>query len=151
MSIVYVIESVDGAPLYVGSSFGRYDNRISQHKTGAKKSPMALYQHIRELGGWSTVTARIVQAYTDITKEGLRKEEQLHQEILRPTYNQRLAYTILKGAQYNRAYRTIKPRSYFNESLQRWRLANPEKVKAHTRTSYTRQRAISSLVSMLSV
>ena len=112
---------------------------------------MALYQHIRELGGWIAGTTRIVHAYINITKEELCKEEQLHQDILRPTYNQRVAYTILKGAQYNRAYRTMKPRSYFNESLQRWRVANPEKVKAHTRTSYTRQRAITSRVSMLSV
>ena len=151
MSVVYVIESLNGAPLYVGSSFGRYDNRISQHKTATKKSPMALYQHIRELGGWSAVTARVVQAYIDITKEGLRKEEQIYQEILRPRFNQRVAYTVLKGSQYSRAYRTIRPRSYFNELLQRWRLANPDKVKAHTRTAYTRQRAISSLVSILSV
>ena len=103
---------------------------------------MALYEHIRELGGWSAVAARVVHAYIDITKEGLRKEEQLHQEILRPRFNQRVAYTILKGAQYNREYRTIRPRSYFNKLLERWRLENPESKGPHPYCVHTAARNI---------
>jgi len=69
-AVIYRIINRDtGENLYVGSTC-RYNERMSEHKSDCNNPNKRhynypIYQHIRELGGWSAVRHVMIEQYTD--------------------------------------------------------------------------------------
>lgn len=128
--MLYTVYKIQvGDDVYVGST-QNYTKRVQHHKFYATNGKdRAVYNAIREAGGWKP---EYIQKIEELESNNRTKVEE-REEYWKNQYNAKLNMKLCHRS--NEEYRRQK-----RESANKWRAANPDKVKENNRISSERRK-----------